>query len=395
MKVLFFDLEYASSKNGSKICEFGFVQTDELLNITNRGNLIINPNSEWDPYVVDSVIQRDPSEYMKSEKFDHYYPIIKRLLDEADYIVGHSLDNDARAFNFECKRYHLPSLDFEFYDENIIYQCIKGDKRSCSVENILIDLGVQGDERYHDAEVDSYNTMLGIKAMMEKTRLPFVELLAAYPRAKDKSEKFQVASQEERDARRLERFEEGLRTPKSNILPKNGKNRTRFLQLLDNTKPKDTGVFQGKKLSISINYEENHFVQMLNLVLMIANEGGQIVLKASTADIFVKYEVMLEDGTLRYDSKLNYVLEANANGGSIEIIEFDKLLELLHCTEEELDAMPMPSFDFLYEEGAIIKDKRTAYVVKTKKKNPKKDNAPTVGRSLGEMLEEALKKTNK
>ena len=89
------------------------------------------------------------------------------------------------------------------------------------------------------------------------------------------------------------------RTPKSNILPKNGKNRTRFLQLLDNTKPKHIGVFQGKKLSISINYEENHFVQMLNLVLMIANEGGQMVLKASTADIFVKYDVVLEDGTLR------------------------------------------------------------------------------------------------
>ena len=68
------------------------------------------------------------------------------------------------------------------------------------------------------------------------------------------------------------------------------------------------------------------------------------------------------------------------------------MLELLHCTEEELDAMPMPSFDFLYEEGAIIKDKRTAYAVSTKKqKRDKHQSTPPIGRSLGEMLEAAMK----
>ena len=52
MKYLFFDLEYASQKGGtSKICEFGYVVTDENFNILEKDNLIINPNIyryEWD-----------------------------------------------------------------------------------------------------------------------------------------------------------------------------------------------------------------------------------------------------------------------------------------------------------------------------------------------------------
>ena len=43
MRILFFDLEYASCKNGCKICEFGYVITNEKFEIIERNNLIINP----------------------------------------------------------------------------------------------------------------------------------------------------------------------------------------------------------------------------------------------------------------------------------------------------------------------------------------------------------------
>ena len=43
MKYLFFDLEYATSKGGNiKICEFGYVVTDENFQILDRDNFIIN-----------------------------------------------------------------------------------------------------------------------------------------------------------------------------------------------------------------------------------------------------------------------------------------------------------------------------------------------------------------
>ncbi len=38
-----------------------------------------------------------------------------------------------------------------------------------SVNGILYDLGVQPKGKEHDAESDAYNTMLGIRAMIEKT----------------------------------------------------------------------------------------------------------------------------------------------------------------------------------------------------------------------------------
>ena len=46
MRVLFFDLEFAHSKNGGKICEFGYVVTNEKLEILRKENMIINPNIE-------------------------------------------------------------------------------------------------------------------------------------------------------------------------------------------------------------------------------------------------------------------------------------------------------------------------------------------------------------
>jgi flagellar basal body rod protein FlgG len=45
VKYLFFDLEFANSRDGKpKICEFGYVVTDEGFRVLSRGNLIIDPN---------------------------------------------------------------------------------------------------------------------------------------------------------------------------------------------------------------------------------------------------------------------------------------------------------------------------------------------------------------
>lgn len=110
---------------------------------------------------------------------------------------------------------------------------------------------------------------------------------------------------------------------------------------------------------------------MLNLIQLITDEGGTVILKGSLSDVFAKYDVVLEDGSLRDDSKLKYVMEANENGSNIEIIDFSDLLCRLSITEDELNNMSMPSFDFLFEEGAIVKDRKDLAVI-NRKKNPKK-----------------------
>ena len=48
---LFFDLECANCYNHvAKICEFGYVLTDDKLNIIAKENLIVNPMSPFNTY---------------------------------------------------------------------------------------------------------------------------------------------------------------------------------------------------------------------------------------------------------------------------------------------------------------------------------------------------------
>ena len=67
MKYLFFDLEYATSKGGKiKICEFGYVLTNEKFEILNKSNFIIDPyinKSDWDWRVVKKILTRKVKEY--------------------------------------------------------------------------------------------------------------------------------------------------------------------------------------------------------------------------------------------------------------------------------------------------------------------------------------------
>ncbi|NMA59710.1 MAG: hypothetical protein GX959_03880 [Clostridiales bacterium] len=392
MKYLFYDLEYATSKGGNiKICEFGYVVTDEHFNVQERNNFIIDPNiskEEWDWRVVRTILTRKVYEYENSETFPYYYSSIKRLIESADYIIGHSLNGDAKALNDDCQRYEKPSLDYDFYDIKAIFKDYSNTKKDTSVENILIALGINGEENTHDAETDAYNSMLELKKMLDSLGFTFEEIIQLCPNAKDRTENYIVDSIEKARIKREQEFKDNLNGDGLNDIKKYGDNKKRYLQFLDNVKPQGKGKdkFKNKKVSISINYEEHHYRQMLNLVQLIVNEGGQVILKASLSDIFVKYDVRMEDGSLRTDSKLNYVHEANDNGSNIEIIDFDELLERLNITENELDKMPLISFDFLFEDGAIIKDKRDKSYIEHKKKKERKDGVVYSDNSSGTTL---------
>ena len=200
MKDLFFDLEYATSKGGNiMICEFGYVLTNEKFEILNKGNFIIDPyinKSDWDWRVVIKILTRKVKEYESMPRFEEYYFDIKDLINSADYVIGHSLDGDAKALNDDCQRYKLNSIDFDFYDIKKFYMEYKNTKDQISVNNIMKSFNIQGDERAHDAEADAYNTMLDLKAMLDSLELSLEDLVTLCPNAKDRNEKFIVSSLE-------------------------------------------------------------------------------------------------------------------------------------------------------------------------------------------------------
>lgn len=362
MKYLFFDLEYATSKGGNiKICEFGYVVTDENFRILDRDNLIINPNimhEEWDWRVVRKILTRRVLEYEDSPKFDEYYDDIVKLIKSADYVFGHSLNGDARALNCDCQRYGLPSIDFKFYDIKEFYKQYNSSKNDTSVVNILNDLEIEGEEGEHDAEVDAVNTMYEFKAMLQRLEMTAQELIDICPSVVDYNENFVVQSLEIARMIKEENMEKILTGEGSNLMKRNSKQSKIFLQFLDNVLPitDEEKTLDGLKFSISINYEELHYRQMLNIVQMLCNKGATYVTKASLCDVFVTYKVLNEDGTERTCSKSKYVNKAVEEGANIKTVSFDKFVGMLGLTEQELDELPMVSFDCLYGEDAIIKD---------------------------------------
>lgn len=194
MKILFIDLEFATSKNGYKICEFGYVLLDEKFNLLERNNLIINPNidnSSWDWYALKHILTKTKQEYESNEKFDFYYNKIKNIINGADLVFGHSLNFDAKALNDECKRYNLPNINFNFYDVKTIFKYYKNGKE-LSVANILKELNIEGESNQHNAEVDAYNTMLVYKEMLKRKNCSIEQTLKQYSKSFDNSEKYVV-----------------------------------------------------------------------------------------------------------------------------------------------------------------------------------------------------------
>ena len=79
-----------------------------------------------------------------------------------------------------------------------------------------------------------------------------------------RTENYIVKSIEENRIKREIKLKESLESGDgSNDIKRYGENRKRYLQFLDNVKPQKEGggVFNGKKVSISVNYEEHHFRQ--------------------------------------------------------------------------------------------------------------------------------------
>ena len=89
-----------------------------------------------------------------------------------------------------------------------------------------------------------------------------------------------------------------------------------------------------------MNYETEHFKEMIRLAGLVKAAGGEYVLKASSVDIFATFDCLDEDGNLRRCSRGEYVRDEIESGRDIEVVTLEELLERLGTNVEELEAMP-------------------------------------------------------
>ncbi|MBO7149271.1 MAG: hypothetical protein J6V71_00090 [Clostridia bacterium] len=350
MKYLFFDLEYASCKDGDKkICEFGYVVTDEQFAILEEDNLIINPNinrADWDYRALRDILTRTRDEYERCFKFNHFYNRIANLINTSDCVFGHTIDGDAVALNQNCERYNLDYINYEFYDVREIYKNFSNGEKSVGVSGILEEMGLSGLANSHDAMADAYNTMIILKGILDRTGKSLTELLEENQNARDKTENGVVES-----IALAEKFlKEHLTGDGSNLFYTELNNK-RYKQFLIELKAhcKGNSRLQKAKISISKNYLYDHYRQALNLTQLIFESGGVVKRDESILpDIYVMYETPKEL-IGETDAEFDFIQEGAKNGAEVKIISFNELLELLRITNEQLENMPMPSFEFLLE----------------------------------------------
>lgn len=178
MKYVFFDIECANcfkDSNGvsrGKICEFGYVITDENFNVINSEEIIINPKDKFDFFVLNKMLAYRKEIYLNAEDYATVYDKIKNIFELEDAIyIGHTIDADAEYLNDEALRYNKPYFHFKFYDISYVYRDIAGDSRKKKLEEISRLLNVGMHLHAHRAQDDAYTTMLIVKDLCKRQNL--------------------------------------------------------------------------------------------------------------------------------------------------------------------------------------------------------------------------------
>ncbi len=191
MRYLFIDIECADGNRA--ICEFGYVLTNNKLEIINKNNYIINPECEFN--LTNRKGQKDLEltypyeEYCKKDDFREFYETIKFLLTQKDILIfGHAVKNDIRFLVKDIKRYNLEVFNFEAYDiQNMLPVFDKHNKRYTSLEEAYKDLvpsNVRNDLLDHRASDDAHKTMLVFKYMVNDLGFSPIELIESCDNSK-------------------------------------------------------------------------------------------------------------------------------------------------------------------------------------------------------------------
>ena len=93
-------------------------------------------------------------------------------------VLGHAVDADVRMLNAACKRYNLPSLNFNFICSQLLYKLYKGEKEVKALGKIANVIGVTFEE--HNSEEDALMSMLTLKYLVQESGLTVEQLLKKY-----------------------------------------------------------------------------------------------------------------------------------------------------------------------------------------------------------------------
>lgn len=289
MKYLFFDIECASVfKTVAKICAFGYCLTDEAFRVSEKRDVLINPQGGF--HLTDRkgiqglVLPYEYDDFKKYPTFPNVAKEIYALLEDRDtLVVGHATMNDVKYLNLESKRFNLRSFAFSFADTQFLYMNKIGEfNRQFALGTIAEKYGV--DFTQHCAADDAYATMKVAEAMCKEEGLSLTELLKKYEITLGRIEKYEVA-QSFSSASLLHAKEAAKRKEERE------RKRAAFHEYVEKEKRKRNkkGKLNGVSVSFSRLLEENDEKSRV-LVTGLFEKGCTFSYRAENCEFYVCFE---------------------------------------------------------------------------------------------------------
>ncbi len=331
---MFFDIECSDGKH---MCSFGYVLTDDSLNVLEKRDILINPEAIFHTGAWSKHKREKPKDkgielaypeqaFLSSPTFPYVYEEIMRLLGrENTAVVGFSNDNDARFIVGACYRYQLPCPEYVFYDMQRVYREVRKLKEQTALEKVIDDLGVDiSDYVPHRSDDDSEVTLLVARGLCSELGLTQAELIDRYPACRGYLSAGSVGYYRSKDAVCGTGYGGG------NTMRKNFTRFVRYARKIRINKHSDSDLC-GRKVSVSTVYEDKHFGEMLAIVARLAELGARYVTRVSECDLYVEYKK--QDKRCR---RYRFLREAVSNGKDIETMLFADFLARIGFTEEQL-----------------------------------------------------------
>jgi len=315
---LFYDLESGNEHDGlGGICSFGYVLTNDSFDILESDDIIINPElKKWDWYALKNILPYKKDCYEQMSNFPKAYDKIKRLFALDDLIViNHAIGNDIILLEQTCKRYKLELFNYAYYDSCELYRKIKGRKNHDNLDTISKEVCGLEERKSHTSLDDAERVYLIMKTLCFDEQTSLVNLFEKYG--------FKAKRTTDIDERNIIDF-------KNNKTHDSNNNRL-FNKWIKRTKIKKDieSEYNGLSFSISSDYENHHFKEMLFIISLSAKLGMKYSIKPSECDIFATVK---DDNSSRARS----INEAKENGKEIKIIDINDFLKIIGYKEEKV-----------------------------------------------------------
>ena len=320
MDYLVFDIECS---NGKHICEFGYVLFDEQFNTIKSECITINPESNFKLYgrkgISDMVLFFSEEEYLSSPTFPQVYDRIKSVLTRENcQILGFSYKSDKGFLSTAYDRYNLEHVEFDCLDFQRYYMAYAKARTVTSVGKIVEDLGLEG-ITLHKSVDDARAVMLALQRIANELKLQAGETI-----------KFLQGISKNYRAERVKKKREELTIKVEN----NSKGaRKKFLKYFRKTLTKGEEVneyFTGKFVCVSMDFQEEHFLELLGLIDNLYKCGATYSDTPSKCDIFIEYALE------RNDARESVTKTKLSKFSKIEFISLEKALEILGITRQDL-----------------------------------------------------------